>query len=318
VEGFIYAPFRARDLLEAALSEAELKTIGVTVYVGEETPDTLLFSNDEAPGEGNLHVIQVANMDWLLRLHPHDELLSGWLAPSKLILFFGVLVSLLSALIARGQTQKLRASNALSTERLARAEDRDLMLREITHRMKNAIARIQSIAQLSANNSQTVDSYVNTFVGRLQAMANAQDLLTQTRWKSSGLRALLETEIGQIVDTNSENVSLSGPTVHLDGGQAQAVGLVVHELATNASKYGAFKQGGKVDINWAVKKHDEGAQFDLVWRETGLTNRPDLSRKGFGTDLAALMIDGQMKGKFSRRIDSGDLVIRIGFPYTLE
>ncbi len=169
-----------------------------------------------------------------------------------------------------------------------RAEERQQMLmREVLHRTKNLIAVIQSIA---AGTFQALDEPAqHTFQSRLQALAKAHTLLLE----ASGEAATLEDIVrGQLASFAGE-VSIEGPTIQLKPSAAQAFALLVHELATNASKYGALSTAaGRVAICWQIVRNDGCQKLQFTWREMGGPQVKQPTRKGFGTTLLKYAITG--------------------------
>ena len=148
------------------------------------------------------------------------------------------------------------------------------------HRTKNLIAVIQSIATGSLK-----DGGVNgpeAFHARLHALAKAQDMLVDTDWWGVPMRQLVETALGGL----GNRVSMHGPPVHITPSVAQGFALVIHELATNAAKYGAFtKETGTVSIRWSVEGDTLEPILHFQWQERGGPTTKQPKRKGFGSVL---------------------------------
>ena len=131
-----------------------------------------------------------------------------------------------------------------------RAEEQvRLLLREMNHRSKNVLSLVQAVAR------QTMISdpahFIDRFTDRIQAIAANQDLLVRTSWKSVDVDDLVHAQLAHFSDLIGHRISVRGPKVHLSGAAAQAIGMALHELATNASKYGALStDAGHVDIGW--------------------------------------------------------------------
>lgn len=316
VKGFVYAPFRARDMFEAALESARLSNLKLTAFIGTYDPENVLFSNQQGYMSNARYVIPVANQEWVLGIGQRASLTSQIFRPSILTLAFGTVLSLLFAGLVRAQREQAMANANLAQEQVDRAEERELTLGEMKHRLKNVIARIQSVASLSASSDPAVQAYVESLTGRLHAMANAQDALTQSRWEKASIGRLVDAELDQLRDRTSEHISATGPDIILEGDQARALALIIHELATNASKYGAVKQQGKLAVRWNKAEEPEVPIVRLEWHESALETAPDLEHTGFGSTLISILLEGQMKGTFSRRVEDGELKVEITFPHT--
>jgi PAS domain S-box-containing protein len=158
-----------------------------------------------------------------------------------------------------------------------------LLMRELTHRSKNLLAVIQAMARQTARHSGTIEGFLEQFSARLQALATSHDLLVQESWYGASLLELVRTQLGHYLDRNGSQISLAGPSVLLKPEAAQSLGLALHELATNAAKYGALSvPGGSVQIVWRrLLEPEEGIEID--WTETGGPNVKEPERRGFGS-----------------------------------
>jgi PAS domain S-box-containing protein len=165
------------------------------------------------------------------------------------------------------------------TEQKQAEERQRLLSQELQHRTKNLIAVIQSIAMGSF---QAGDKRRDAFRDRLQALAHAQDLLTDSKWGS----ALMEDIVRRELHSFSDRISIEGPRVLLRPSAAQGFALVVHELATNAAKHGAFKAaGGKVSVSWSVEDNATDPALLFRWQERGGPTVTRPKQRGFGSVL---------------------------------
>jgi PAS domain S-box-containing protein len=170
----------------------------------------------------------------------------------------------------------------ISSRKAGEAHLREL-LREITHRSKNLLAVIQSMARQTARHSGTMDDFLENFSARLQAMSASHDLLVQESWHGASLFELVRSQLGHFLDGKATQVSLQGPAVLLKPEAAQSLGLALHELATNAGKYGALSvPAGHVDIDWRVLPQLEGNGIEILWSETGGPSVDSPDHRGFG------------------------------------
>lgn len=171
----------------------------------------------------------------------------------------------------------------ISGRKMGEAHLREL-LREITHRSKNLLAVIQSMARQTARHSDTMENFLEHFSARLQALSASHDLLVQESWHGASLFELVRSQLGHYIDGKATQVSLQGPAVLLKPEAAQSLGLALHELATNAGKYGALSvPAGHVDIDWRMLPPVEGDGVEIVWSESGgpPVDAPD--HRGFGS-----------------------------------
>lgn len=171
------------------------------------------------------------------------------------------------------------------SERKAREEHQKILLAELDHRVKNMLAVVSSIATQTIQTTTTLDEFASAFEGRIQALAHAHKLLSKFQWKGTLLTSLLE----QVVLTFCRDKIQCGfdkQEVMLPARAALALALVFHELATNASKYGALSNSsGSVRIAWDLKSDGPLRTLRLTWTETDgpLVNKP--TKSGFGTTL---------------------------------
>lgn len=176
------------------------------------------------------------------------------------------------------------------TDRVLAERQQKLLLDELNHRVKNSLAIVQAIAHQTLRSSPEPEGFRTAFEARLLAMAKTHDLLTATSWRSASLRDVLLAELGPY---GSNHYRLEGPPVSLSPPEALAMGLVVHELATNAAKYGALSSpDGCVRVDWA----SEGGRLRLVWRENGGPPVSAPTRRGFGSRLIERSLAGALDG----------------------
>jgi PAS domain S-box-containing protein len=162
-----------------------------------------------------------------------------------------------------------------------------LLMRELTHRSKNLLAMIQAIARQTARYSGSIDGFLGQFNARVQALARSHDLLVQESWHGATLKDLLHSQLGPYVDTEMSQVTINGPPISLKPETAQSIGLALHELASNASKYGALSvPTGRISITWSpISKLDQNDMegIEILWAEKGGPTVGVPSKRGFGS-----------------------------------
>jgi PAS domain S-box-containing protein len=159
-----------------------------------------------------------------------------------------------------------------------------LLVQELNHRVKNTLATIQAIANQSMRRARTPADFVKGFTGRIQALARTHDLLTQTRLQGAELMDLVRDQV-LLGGREDRRVHLAGPTLMLDAKATMNLALVVHELATNARKYGALSgPNGRLSVSWETRANAE-RELVLEWRETGGGKVTVPRERGFGTTL---------------------------------
>jgi PAS domain S-box-containing protein len=183
---------------------------------------------------------------------------------------------------------------------------RNLLMREVDHRARNVLAVVHSLAQLTR--ADDLESYKTILAGRINALARAQTSLASRRWEGGRLEDVVREELEALCPRDS--IDVQGPEVGLSPEQVQPVSMLMHEMATNANKYGACSRvGGKVSVSWTL----EDGQVTLVWRETGGPPVAPPTREGFGSVLKAGVV-GQIKGAIKRTWDPAGLIVEVTFP----
>jgi PAS domain S-box-containing protein len=170
-------------------------------------------------------------------------------------------------------------------ERKQSEEHRNLLLAELSHRVKNTLASVLSIAMQTAKNNSSLEAFWDAFEGRLRALSLTHDLLAERGWVGAELASVLAYELRPFQAEDGSNTAVSGPAVVLNPKQTLALGMVFHELATNAAKYGAFSSaGGRVAVGWELRR-DAAPNLSITWREEGGPPVETPRRYGFGRVL---------------------------------
>ena len=177
--------------------------------------------------------------------------------------------------------------------------------------MKNAIANIHALVRQTARNAGSVKDYVERLEARIGAMGKAHSLLTKSRWESVSFRELVEGELEQY-SHGGTSILLDGPFIQLTPKAALALSLTIHELATNAVKYGALSvDGGAVSVEWR-RLPDGGAE--MHWQESGGPEVHKPKRRGFGSTLIERALSMETGGQSTLEFVPGGIVCRIVLP----
>lgn len=188
-------------------------------------------------------------------------------------------------------------AEASSRRREAETEIRFLM-RELAHRSKNQLTVISAMAKQSAQGSESVEQFVESFQHRIYGLARSTDLLLAHGTQGIALRDLFKTQIDPFRPEDPARVTKTGPNVRLNMQAAQVLGMAVHELATNAAKYGAFSlPEGRLKVQWS--RADDG-RLHVTWREYVPGFVPPAERSGFGTVVLKTMVGGALKADVER------------------
>lgn len=197
------------------------------------------------------------------------------------------------------------------TERRADEKRIRLMMRELTHRSKNLLAVIQAMARKTASLSDDTESFIAGFSARLRAMAAAHDLLVSQSWHGADLGELIRASVAQTISPSAEQVQMHGPPMMLPPDTAQNLGLAFHELATNASKYGALAaDAGRLEVSW----EEVGGEVRIRWREAGGPPVTPPERHGFGRVLLERLVGATLNGSVTLDFRREGLVCDIVFP----
>ncbi|MCW2306620.1 sensor histidine kinase [Rhodobium gokarnense] len=190
-----------------------------------------------------------------------------------------------------------------------------LLLRELNHRVKNTLAILQSLASQTLRRSDSAADFTMSFSGRLQAIAAAHTLLSDQEWGDVGVFALLRGQMAPYAVSLDEDVVIHGDDVALGPDEALGLGLVIHELATNAAKYGALSvDGGTVDIAVSAEAKKAGTDVVIDWTEKGGPTVSPPTRQGFGTTLITRSLDKIVGSDVALDFAPGGLRVRMRFP----
>jgi PAS domain S-box-containing protein len=186
------------------------------------------------------------------------------------------------------------------------------LLREITHRSKNLLAVIQSMARQTARHSSTTESFLEEFGARLQALSASHDLLVQEGWHGASLYELVRSQLGHYINGGPARVHMNGPAILLTPEAAQSLGLALHELAANAGKYGALSVAdGRVTIDW---QSINGAGIEIVWSERGGPPVAKPEHHGFGTLVIERNLQRALEAEVAMDFAPQGLVCRMKIP----
>ncbi|KAA3506236.1 PAS domain S-box protein [Agrobacterium vitis] len=221
-----------------------------------------------------------------VRRHKSGRLLDVSLAVSPIYGSDGTIIG--AAKIARDITARKEAERA-----------QHLLIGELNHRVKNVLATVAAIARQTFAGAQDIDIARTAFDARLQSLARAHDLLTRGSWKAASLRTAVSEALSPYPP---EQFNISGPDVEVSPKAVVGLALILHELATNAAKYGALGvSSGKVTLSWDVSPSN--AQLDLSWQESGGPQVTPPTRRGFGSRLIEALSSGQLGGKVDLSYD---------------
>jgi PAS domain S-box-containing protein len=255
-------------------------------YTAEEAigqPITILIPQDRQDEERTIltRIRRGERIDHFetVRQRKHGSLIAVSLTISPVKNAQGKIVG--ASKIARDVTEQKRSQEQIAT-----------LAREAEHRSKNLLANVQAMVNLSQ--ADAVDDLKKVIEGRIQALANVHSLFVATRWIGAELSTIARQELAPYSKMGETRVRINGPEVLLKPDAAQALAVTLHELATNAAKYGSLSvSNGQIELNWS---HQDDGRLNLRWTEMGGPPVREPTRKGFGGRIIEQMI-GQLKGE---------------------
>lgn len=199
-------------------------------------------------------------------------------------------------------------------ERKRTQDHQELLLHELDHRVKNILGVVQAVAQQTFRRAESIDEASTIFRGRLIAIAQAQDILVSQNLKGAMFLEIIEGAL-RGSGVSPDRVVAKGPEVNISARNAVTISLAIHELCTNAFKYGAFSTDeGSVSINWKLENNDGKKEFHFEWREKGGPPVTSPQRKGFGSSLLERGLGAQLGGTISLEYPVGGLICKYNAP----
>jgi PAS domain S-box-containing protein len=200
----------------------------------------------------------------------------------------------------------------ITRRKRAEAHEKTLMA-ELDHRVKNVLARVDMVAMSTRNGSSSIDEYARSLKGRIQSMAAAHALLSQKGWHGVGLEALVRNQIAPYAA--DANIAIHGMEVTLTAAAIQAMGVVLHELVTNAAKYGALSMPtGRVTVSWDRKLNGHSTNLVFAWREFDGPRVAVHAKSGYGTQLIRGLVPHELGGTVDLEFAAEGVSCRIEFP----
>ncbi len=185
------------------------------------------------------------------------------------------------------------------TERKRAEEQQALLIRELHHRVRNTLATVQAVMGSTARSSDTIEEFKTALIGRIAALAKTHRLLTEEAGAVT-FGDILHNELDAFDDGSDNRITLSGPEVPLPAQLAVSLGMAMHELTTNAAKYGSLSvYGGKIDVTWSMTIEATRRRLDFDWAESGGPVVSPPERQGFGSRLLEFVLPGQIQATAS-------------------
>ena len=293
LKGFVYSPFDATQFLASAIELIVSENARVRFYDIESGERKLMAETSgwRAEGETVELEVELANRKMLVVVQSSRETTLS--ALSMITLLFGLAVASLLLVVARLLTQQAE-EDSKSLQWFAQQNSiRNSLTRELNHRVKNTLANVLSIVSLTRRRADSLDEFAEGIDNRIRALSATHDLLTQSEWGTTPVSSVISVELAPYTNAAEHEVLADGPPVELAPNDALSLGLAIHELATNAAKYGALSvSGGKVAIDWTLV-NDKLARIEWVESNGPVVSEPQ--KRGFGTDLIEKIVAHELR-----------------------
>jgi len=313
VKGFVFSPFRAPAFLSSASELYRNDSIDIAIYSDHVAPDTLMAEQRADASVGGPAIerrIDVGGQAWVVQVSDRQ---AGMLsALSRLTLFFGVLASLMVMAIGRLITKRAAEDRRVLEWLTSQASIRNSLTRELNHRVKNTLANVLSIAALTRRRATGIDDFTESLTARIRALSATHDLLSQSDWGNAALGDIVSSELAPYMEGQESHVVMSGPTIKLAPNDAMSLGLAIHELATNAAKYGALSTiEGRIHVHWVLLSPDLA---EIHWREEGGPPVSTPVKRGFGRDLIEKIVAHELKSEVDLQFAPAGVECRLKVP----
>ncbi|TCM18101.1 two-component sensor histidine kinase [Novosphingobium sp. PhB165] len=295
VKGFVYSPFRAETFLTSAAELYRNDQIDVAVYDGSVAPENLLAErqSDGVTGPTMERQIDVGSHTWVVVIS--DRKVGLLSTASRITLFFGALTSLMVMAIGRFITRRAAEDRRVLEWLQGQAAIRNSLTRELNHRVKNTLANVLSIAALTRRRATDIEDFTDSLTARIRALSATHDLLSQSDWRHAALGDVVRSELAPYMEGSEGHVEMSGPDIKLAPNDAMSLGLAIHELATNAAKYGALTRAeGRIHVHWSILSSELA---EVHWREEGGPPVAEPAKRGFGRDLIEKIVAHELKAE---------------------
>ena len=293
VKGYIYGVMRADDFIMAAVRHQASGPLDLEVYDEAETPSRLMLRLGKpiADGRAVTRKIAIADHQWIVKSSTAP--ISTLSRTGMLILLSGLIIASLLLFIVRLAIQQALFDRHQLLVREEQDSIRATLTRELNHRVKNTLANVLSILSLSRRSAHDLDSFVTSFDGRVRALSATHNLLMQTSWGPTSIVEVIQTEMAPYFENDRRKILLDGPDVVIAPNDALSLGLLIHELVTNAAKFGALSTAaGSLSLTWSIT---QGQQILFDWREEGGPPPPSDRKRGFGSDLIEKVISRELR-----------------------
>lgn len=303
LRGFVYSPFNAQRFLESAIDVSHLNGAGVRLYDPLGAQPALMAEIAPASRSGQVvrRPIEISGRRFLLEIEARDVPV---LSPmSVMSLAFGLLVASLLLVLARLLTQQAVEDRIALAWFEQQSSIRNSLTRELNHRVKNTLANVLSIISLTRRRASSLNDFADSLEGRIRALSATHDLLTQSDWGATPVAMVVQAELAPYAQDTARHLVMAGPDVELAPNDALSLGLAIHELATNAAKYGALSvESGEVSVRWHLASENR-AQVEWVERGGPPIDAEQRRKRGFGTELIEKIVAHELRNPVDLRFE---------------
>lgn len=303
LRGFVYSPFNAQRFLESSIDAGHLDGAGVRLYDADIRGLTLMASVPPArvSGQVNRRSIEIAGHRFLLEIEaPATPLFTTM---SVMTLLFGLLVATLLLVLARILTEQAAEDRIALAWFEQQSSIRNSLTRELNHRVKNTLANVLSIISLTRRRATSLPEFADSLEGRIRALSATHDLLTRSDWGTTPVSLVIRAELAPYAQDEHRHLVIEGPDVELAPNDALSLGLAIHELATNAAKYGALSvESGRVFVEWEMAG-DNLARIEWLERDGPPIDIEQRRKRGFGTELIEKIVAHELRNPVDLRFE---------------
>lgn len=303
LRGFVYSPFNAQRFLESSIDSNHLEGAGIRLFDEDATGKVLMASIMPTQVSGRIvrRPIDIAGHRFQLEIEaPATPLFSTM---SVMTLLFGLLVATLLLVLARILTEQAAEDRIALAWFEQQSSIRNSLTRELNHRVKNTLANVLSIISLTRRRATSLADFADSLEGRIRALSATHDLLTQSDWGTTPVSLVIRAELAPYAQDSQRHLVIEGPDVELAPNDALSLGLAIHELATNAAKYGALSvESGRVSVTWEMAG-DNLARIEWVERDGPPIEADQRRKRGFGTELIEKIVAHELRNPVDLRFE---------------
>ena len=284
----------------------------MAIYDGHVAPETLLAERrvEGVTGTTMERRIDVGNHSWVVEVS--DKKAGVLSALARITLFFGTIASLMVMAIGRLITRRSAEDRRVLEWLTRQASIRNSLTRELNHRVKNTLANVLSIAALTRRRATDIEDFTESLTARIRALSATHDLLSQSDWGNAAIGDIVRSELAPYMEGNESHVKMSGPNIKLAPNDAMSLGLAIHELATNAAKYGALSTiEGRIHVNWELLSPECA---EIRWKEEGGPPVSQPQKRGFGRDLIEKIVVHELKSEVDLQFNPGGVECSLKVP----